>query len=294
MIKNDNIKGHIFALFTVLIWGITFVSTKVILKALSPIEIIIYRYVIGYICLWAMYPKKIEFMGFRQELPFILCGILGTSLYQSMENIALTYTQASNVSIIISCIPFFTGILAKFVFGEKIRKSFVVGFIIAIAGIILVNINGSVILKLNPLGDLLALIAALFWAMYTIVINFVNKKNINVLGATRRIFFYGVLSTIPLMFFGDFSLNSIYELKNPEIILNVLFLGIAASSVCFVTWNYAVKKIGSVKTSIYNYLNPVVTLIFSIIILDEKLGVLGFLGIILVILGLIISSGLKK
>ena len=292
--KNMTITGHIFALFTAFVWGITFVSTKVLLTELTAVEILFFRFILGYVSLWIMYPHKNPYCGIKNELLYMAAGICGTTIYQFLENTAISLTQASNVSIIVSVAPLFTGIAAWVVFKEKIKKSFVVGFVLAIFGIVLINFNGSVVLKLNPAGDLLAFGAALMWAIYTTLVKIINERNESVLGATRHIFFYGVLFIIPIMSVNGFNVSAFTALLNTKIILNIAFLGILASAVCFVTWNFAVKQLGVVKASVYIYLIPVITLIFSIFVLREKIGVIGIFGMLLVFLGLIISEYKRK
>lgn len=294
MIKNKMLTGHILALFTAFVWGITFVSTKILLTELSAVEILFYRFILGYAVLWLVYPHKYKFCGIKNELLFMTAGICGTTVYQYMENTALTFTQASNVSIIVSTAPLFTGIAAWFIFKEKPHKNFIAGFILAMLGIMLINYNGNVILKLNPTGDLLAFSAAVLWAVYTTLVRIINDKHYNILEATRHIFFYGIIFIIPLMIFDDFKISSLQSLINYKILLNILFLGVAASAICFATWNTAVKHLGTVKASVYIYLIPVITLIFSITILQEKAGLMGIGGMILVLLGLAASQYKKQ
>ena len=163
--KNPQAAGHLSALVTILIWGTTFISTKVLLVAFEPVEILFIRFVLGLIALVIVCPHRLRGTTPRQELTFAAAGLCGVCLYYLLENIALTYTLASNVGVILSVAPFFTALLSHIVFRgeEKLRPSFFGGFVLAMAGIALISFNGSA-LALNPLGDLLALLAALVWA----------------------------------------------------------------------------------------------------------------------------------
>ncbi|NLI94075.1 MAG: DMT family transporter [Peptococcaceae bacterium] len=139
------------AFFTILIWGTTYVSTKVLLESFSPIEILFTRFIMGYIALLIIYPHKLKTKSLHEELLFMGAGLCGITLYFLLENIALTYTLASNAGIIISIAPLFTAVFAHFfLHGEKLRPQFFLGFIIAITGIILIEFNGSFILNLIP------------------------------------------------------------------------------------------------------------------------------------------------
>ncbi len=294
MNNNKSLTGHLLALLSAFVWGITFVSTKVLLTELSAVEILFYRFLLGYTALWIVHPKKNEFKGFKNELLYAAAGISGTTIYQFLENTALSFTYASNVSIIVSTVPLFAGLIAVFIFKEKMDKKFFIGFFVAILGIVMINLNGSIVLKLKPTGDIMAIGSAMLWAVYTNFVNAINKRNQDVLCTTRHMFFYGVVFILPIMLFGDFEINSIKALAHPKILINILFLGVIASAVCFATWNEAVKHLGPVKSSVYIYLIPVITLIFSTAILHEKIGIAGIAGMALVLAGLVISGYKSK
>ena len=288
--SNEKRIGHLCALFTVFVWGITFISSKVLLEYLTPVEILFYRFIIGYISLWIFYPHTIKFDSYKYDIFAAVSGLSGLCLYQFFENSALIFTQASNVSILVSTVPFFTAIASRIVFGKKLTKCYFIGFFIAIAGVVMINYNANVILHLSPKGDILALSAAVIWGVYTVFTTLLNGSDKNIIGITRRIFFYGIVFVIILSFFTDFSFSSVVYLKEPAVLFNLLFLGAVASAICFVTWNFSLKILGSVQASTYIYLIPVVTVIFSLIILHEKVGILGIPGALIVILGLIISE----
>ena len=288
--KNRTATGHLAALITIIIWGTTFISTKVLLVDFQPVEILFFRFVMGYLALLLVYPHLLTGTSRKQELTFAAAGFCGICLYYLLENIALTYTLASNVGVIISVAPFFTAILTHlFLRGEeKLRANFFVGFIVAMAGIILISFNGSE-LRLNPTGDFLALLAAFVWACYAVLTKKISEFEYHTILTTRRVFFYGILFMIPALFLFDFKLE-LTRFVNPVYLLNIIFLGLGASALCFVTWNFAVKLLGAVKTSIYIYMVPVITVATSIIILHEKITLPAGIGIAFTLLGLLISE----
>ncbi len=289
MLKNQN-AGHLLALLTVFLWGTTFISTKVLLTGFQPVEILFFRFVIAIVVLTLASPKCIKGFDLRREGWFALAGLTGICLYYLMENIALTYTMASNVGVIVSIAPFFTAILGHLVFkdGEKLYGSFFIGFIVAMAGISLISFNGAE-LHLSPKGDILSVIAAAIWAVYSVCVKKIESYGYNTIVSTRRIFMYGIVFMIPaLIIFGfspDFTL-----LAQPKYMGNLLFLGLGASAVCFVTWNHALKLIGVIKASVYIYLAPVVTVIASFIVLHENITVMSAAGTLLTLAGLVISE----
>lgn len=288
--KNPKTSGHLAALITIVIWGTTFISTKILLTDFQPIEILFFRFVMGFLALLAAYPHRLKGIPRKQEPIFAAAGLCGICLYYLLENIALTYTMASNVGVIISVAPFFTAILSHlFVKSEdKLRINFLVGFIVAMAGIILISLNGSR-LELNPLGDILAVAAAFVWACYSMLTRKISSFGYPVILTTRRTFFYGILFMIPALFFFDFQ-TDLSRFADMTYLLNIIYLGLGASALCFVTWNYAVRILGAVKTSIYIYIVPVITLITSALILKEPITWISTIGTLLAVAGLCLSE----
>lgn len=288
--EQNKAAGHLSALLTILIWGTTFISTKVLLVDFQPIEILFFRFVMGLLALLVVYPHRMKGTTGKQELTFVFAGLCGVCLYYLLENIALTYTMASNVGVIISVAPFFTAILSHLLLkkDEKLRANFFIGFVVAMAGIALISFNGAR-LQLNPTGDLLALLAAFLWACYSILTRKISSFGYNTISTTRRVFFYGILFMIPALFLFDFKLE-LSRFANMTYLLNILFLGLGASALCFVTWNFAVKLLGAVRTSIYIYLVPVITVAASVLILHEPFTWMTGMGTVLTLAGLLLSE----
>lgn len=287
-------KGHISALITILIWGTAFISTKILLTDFKPIEIIFYRFSIGLLVLMIAYPRRLKWTTKKEELTFAVAGMCGITLYFLLENIALTFTAASNVGVIISVAPFFTAILANWLLDdEKPKSAFFIGFITAIIGISLISFNGITVLRLNPVGDILALSAAIVWAVYSILLRKISLFGHHTIQTTRRIFCYGLVILIPILLLFQFEWG-LERFVRPANTFNILFLGLGASALCFATWNFAVRILGAVKTSIYIYLVPVITVVTSVIVLSERVTWMSALGTILTLAGLFISGKKTK
>lgn len=290
MTSNKEVTGHVLAFITILIWGTTFISTKLLLISLTPVEILFFRFLIGLAVLMAIYPHRLKGTSRQQEMLFACAGLCGVTLYFLLENIALTFTLASNVGVIISIAPFFTALFSHFFLAaEKLKTNFFVGFAVAMAGIILINFNGNMVLKLNPVGDLLAGLSALVWAVYAILTRKISHFGYHTIQTTRRIFCYGIVFMLPALFFLPFEWR-LERFAQPGLLFNILFLGIGASATCFVTWNTAVKRLGAVKTSIYIYMVPAITVVTSVIILKEKITWIAACGTLLTLAGLFISE----
>ena len=289
--KQKSIAGHLTALFTVMIWGTTFISSKILLQDFTPVEVLFYRFVLGLVALMVVYPKAMKGTTWKQELLMAVGGLSGITLYYLLENIALTYTMASNVSVIVSTAPIFTVLFCNMLYRDEKRTGlkFFVGFFITMAGIWMISFNGAA-LQLNPLGDFLSLLAAIMWGIYSAVYKKITEFGYPVIQTTRRMFFYGVLFMIPFLFFMDFEFD-ITGFANPVYLLNILYLGFGACALCFLTWNYAVTKLGAVKSSFYIYLVPVITVVMSSIILKEEMTIIAIIGTVLTIVGLFVSEG---
>ena len=282
--------GHIIALFTVIVWGTTFISTKILLFDYSPLEILFCRFALGFLVLCLAKPRRLKTKGWVEDKYLIAAGLCGITLYFLLENIALQYTYASNVCLILALVPFLTALISKFVLGEDtLTKTFFTGFVCAMAGMLLIIYNGSVILKLNPLGDVLAFLAGVVWAIYSVLLRKISTFHYDTILCTRNIFGYGLILMIPAFFFFDTTFD--FSLLNDDVNLyNLLFLGIIASALCFGTWSLAVNILGPVKTSMYIYISPVVTLLTSALILDEKITLVAIAGTLFILTGLIISG----
>ena len=280
--------GHIFALLTVLFWGSTFICTKVLLDSFSAVQILVARFLIAYAACWVVRPKWIKPV-IKDELGFLALGVLGDSLYSLMENVAIDLSTASNVSILVTVAPVFTLILAHiFTKDEKANAKLAAGSVIAFLGVVLVVLNGSMVLKLGAWGDLLAIGAALCWAVYSIIVKlFVDRFDPIVL--TRKMLFYGALTAIPMALIEGKPVNLAAFLE-PGMLVSILVLGLLGSCVCFILWNGAIKRLGVITTSNYIYFIPFVTVAVAAIVLKERITAMALIGAVLIISGVVFCT----
>ncbi len=290
-LSDKKFTGHIFALVTIIVWGSTFITTKMLLSEFTPVQIMLCRFAIAYVVLWLIRPKA-EKTTFKDELLFLAMGIFGCTLYFITENTALKYTLASNVSIIVAGAPIITAILAHFfIKSEKFSRNTAFGFIVAFAGVVLVVFNGQFVLKLNPAGDALSLGAAFLWAVYSVILRTCVVR-FNSVMLTRKLMFYGFVTALPIALIqGD---RMPFEaFAKPDMLFCILFLGVIGSGICYVLWNKAIYRLGVVTTNNYIYINPFVTLVTGGIFLKEPITVMGVIGAMLIISGVVISSKKK-
>ena len=288
--ERKQVAGHVLACGTQIMWGATFVSSKVLLQYFLPSEVLFVRVVLAFLALLIVYPHYMKLENPRQELVFAGAGLFGIVLYFMLENTALTLTYASNVGIIVACAPFFVALMVGIFFkNEKSGIFFFIGFVIAMAGVIMISMSGQKSFNLNPLGDGLAFVAMISWGAYSALVKKIGEWDYPTIAVTRRIYFYGIVFLIPVLIYQKASWN-ISLIHDPQVVGNFLFLGLGASATGFLLWNLATKWIGAVKTSVYIYVSPVVTVVLSVFLLHEKMTAASVVGSALIFVGLIVSQ----
>ena len=321
-------KYHLVAFLTVAIWGSTFVFTKMLLQAgLSPAQIFTLRFLIAYILLLgysllrqrvSVSPPKLGGVrgglnkrwfchSWRDELLMVALGLTGGSVYFLAENAAMLFTTATNTSLIVCSCPLFAMLLFALFFrqSEKITRIQALGSLIAFLGMAVVVLNGHFVLHLSPLGDLLAFGACLCWAVYSLLMK-AAVSGYSSLFITRKVFIYGLLTIIPYYIIvpseASIFFSSPFHLFTFSTILNLLFLGVVASMLCYLTWNWVIGKLGPVIATNWVYFNPITTILFAwwlltILfawwLLDEKITIWFLLGSALILLGMYLADKKK-
>lgn len=289
--KSREIKSllpWIAAVFVVAIWAETFISSKVLLaNGLEPADIFFFRFLLAYIFMWPLSRGRVLAGSFADELRLALLGIFGGSLYFLAENSALDFSTASNVAILVGSAPLMTALLVSiFHKEERMSPRQLAGSAIAFAGMALVVLNGKFVLKLNPIGDALALGAALTWAVYSLIIRKISDRY-DVRFITRKVFFYGLL-TILLYFLLVEPLHFDTEIMSrPAVWGNLVYLGVVASLLCFVLWNWALGKLGTVRTTNLIYGQCFFTMVIAHFALGEEITWMAVLGTVVLIAGMI-------
>lgn len=284
--KAPGILVYVTAFAIVVIWGCTFVQTKLLINAgLRPDEIFLFRFVLAYLLMLPFSGKRLWLGNWKDELLALALGLTGGSLYFITENYALAYGYCSNVSLIVCLTPLITALIVGcFYPGERMDRKGLLASLVAFAGMALVVFNGNFILKLSPLGDILALAACLCWALYTLIIKRLQDKYSNML-ITRKVFGYGLLTILPLLCVNGVDWGMLAS-GGATVWGNILFLGCVASMLCFLGWNRCLEKIGSVRATNLLYLNPVVAITTSALVLGERVTWVAILGAVLILAGL--------
>lgn len=286
---------YFIALMVVTIWGSTFVSSKVLLNAgLMPADIFFYRFFMAYFIMLSVSHKKMLADNLKDELTFLGLGLMGGSIYFLTENMALSYSTSANVSILVCTTPIITAcVLAIFYKNERMKLRQIIGSIIAFLGVTLIVLNGQLILHLNPLGDVLALSAATTWAFYSLFMKRVMGRYKPEF-ITRKIFFYGVLTILPYFAIVQPLDTDTSLLFKPYVLGNLIFLGVIASSLAYLMWNWALREIGTVRASNLLYTQTLVTMVLGSIVLGERITIMAISGVAVLFLGVILAVKTPK
>ena len=243
---------HLVALVVVGIWGVTFINSKILLQhGLTPHEIFELRFLLAYVCIWFISPRKWFADSWKDEFLMVVLGITGGSFYFLAENTAVGLTYVNNVSFIITTNPLITTFLSIWLLHNvKPTRNLLLGSLVAILGVALVIYNGSFVLRLNPLGDILTLLAGFSWAVYSLLIKNVSGRY-DITFITRKVFGYGLLTMLPVFLVSPWQ-SSLNTLADPVVWGNLLFLGFIASFACFALSLYLSSSVKSFSASIYS------------------------------------------
>ena len=275
---------HVIAILVIIAWGASFPCTRLLLDAgISPTEIFVYRSAIAYLGLLVFSRFKISYWGWKDEALAVLCGLTGGAMYFVLQNIALKLTLLSDVVIVIAVNPLLTTILAAiFLKDEHFSLKVLLGSMVAFAGVAVVTFRDGFVWGDGLLGSWLAFLAALSWAFYCIILKRVQGRH-STLSITRKVMLYGTICAIPVMFFEP--TTPISTLLRTDVLFNMLFLALVCSMAAFFIWNLVIKKIGAIRSSNYLYLDPIVSIIMGVILLNERVGIVAVVGCALVLLG---------
>ena len=278
----------------ILVWGISFLNTRVLLDAgLTPTEIFVARFTIAYLSLLVICRFKVRYTGWRDELLFVVCGVAGGSAYFIAENTALELTLISDVAVLVSIAPLTTALMgAIFYRDERITLLTGVGMVIAFIGSVMLALKDGFVWGDSVLGDLLAMLAALVWAFYSMALKKLNRTY-TTLFITRKLFFYGVLSALPLLAMEETRI-SMDVLRQPAVWGNLLYLGLVCSMAAYFIWGITVKRIGAVRASNYFYLSPIISMIAAAIWFGERTNAIAYVGCVLILAGVIMAEKFKR
>ncbi len=283
-----NIKAVLKALFAVIVWGASFVATKIALQYIPPTVLVWMRFSMGVIVLGlaVLLSKQFSLPKGRDWWYFALLGFLGITFHQWLQSTALVTAQASTTSWIVASSPIFMAILGVIFLKEYLVWYQVGGIILAALGVLIVVSKGDLsAISAGNFGDpggVLILISALNWAVFSTL----SRSGLKRHGPTLMMFY--------VMAFG-WLFSSILFLAGPGIQkisqipwdgwLAILFLGIFCSGIAYIFWYGALKVLPVAQTGAFLYIEPIITAIVAVIVIHEAISVASLTGGFAILLG---------
>jgi drug/metabolite transporter (DMT)-like permease len=285
---NNNSNASIKALFAVLVWGASFVAIKIVLKYVPPITLVWMRFAVGVVILGAAVGLRHQFSLPKPKdwLYFALLGFVGITFHQWLQSTGLVTSQATTTGWIVASMPIFIAILGWLVLKEKLNWLQTLGIILAAFGVLLVvthgNLGSLVSGKFGTPGDILILISAPNWAVFTIL----SRRGLKTYPAALMMFYVMAFGWMfsSVLFVAGRGWESIHNIATDGWIA-LGFLGILCSGVAYIFWYDALKVLPVAQVGTYLYIEPVVTVIVSFLLLNEKITLAGILGGVVILLG---------
>ncbi len=278
------------AVFTVVIWGGTFIATKIALQEVSPATIVWLRFGMGVIVLgFAVQLRKQFSIPKRTEwLYFALLGFIGVTFHQWLQANGLKTAQATTTAWIVATTPVFIALLGWLVLKEKLGMIRVAGIAIAALGVLLIvsqgNLGGLFEGRVGTIGDLLVAISAPNWAVYTIL----SRRGLGRHPAALMMFYvmlFGWLFTSVWIFGFGPGLSEIGRLD----LLGwgaILGLGILGSGLAYIAYYDALQVLPASQLGVFLNIEPLVTTTLAALLLAEPITLTVVLGGAIIILGI--------
>lgn len=283
--------AHIEAMLTMIIWGLSYLSIRIVVQEVSPTLSAFYRLLLASIILFVLkkmkYPKDKVLKEDKWKMA--LSGLFGVSLYFFFENYSVAFTSASNVAILISSIPVFTIISQRVIFKEKFTVSKVSGTILSVLGIVIIILSKEKIslFSKGTLGDLMALGAALCWVIYNVITS-KFKGDYKSITITAYQSILGCIFLSPSLFLEPITFPSF------KVALNLIYLAIFCSCIAYIIYIDCLEKLGATVLTTYINLQPIISLVAAAILIKEHITTWQVLGSIVIILGVFLVSFQNK
>jgi len=276
------------ALLAVIVWGASFIATKVGLRDVSPITVVWLRFAMGVVILGIAVAARKQFAWPKRGewFYFALLGFLGITFHQWLQSTALTTSRASTTAWIVATTPVFMALLGLLVLKEKLSWLQASGILLATLGVLLVVSDGDLaslsFSQFGQPGDILVLISSFNWAVFSAL----SRRGLATHPATRMMFFvmtFGWLFSTILFFTGP----GIREI--PQLTFNgwmgVAFLGVFCSGLAYIAWYDALQALPAAQLGAFLYLEPPVAVVVAAFILAESITWAALLGGGIILLG---------
>jgi drug/metabolite transporter (DMT)-like permease len=260
--------------FAVVVWGASFIATKVALADLSPITIVWLRFAMGVVILGIAVAMRRQFaLPSKNEWGyFALLGFLGITFHQWLQSNGLITSEASTTAWIVATTPVFMALLGWLVLKEGLDWVRISGILLAFSGVLVVVSDGNLALisigKFGAPGDVLILISAVNWAVFSTL----SRRGLKSYPASLMMFYVMSLGWLftSLLFIPTEGLSEISRLTTNGWI-GILFLGIFCSGLAYIAWYDALQMLSAAQTGVFLYLEPSVAVIVAAFILAEPI-----------------------
>lgn len=287
-VSTNKLLPYIEVLFAVVVWGASFIATKVALVELDPITIVWLRFAMGVVILGLTVALRGQLaLPKRSELGyFALLGFLGITFHQWLQSNGLITSQASTTAWIVATTPVFMAILGWLVLKEYLVWSKIAGILIAFAGVLVVVSDGDLsavsVGRFGAPGDVLILISSVNWAVFSTL----SRRGLRAYPAGLMMFYVMTLGWIftTLLFIPAGQPLAILELTSRGWIA-ILFLGVICSGLAYIAWYDALQALSAAQTGVFLYIEPLVAVIVAAVVLAEPITWGSLIG------GLIILTG---
>ncbi|MBO6535307.1 MAG: DMT family transporter [Balneolaceae bacterium] len=273
------------------IWALNFSIIKVTLEEIGPFAFNALRFVFAA----ALLIGVTKWRGFqvivdrKHLLPVIGIGMVGNLVYQVLFIVGVNYTNAANSAVILGTIPVWIALMAHLFTEEKLTTPKTLGIFFAFSGVGLIifgRSTGFSFSSTSALGDVIVLLSAVAWAAYTIL----SKKYLKEYNSTQYSAFISLIGVITLVLVG---IPDLLQTDYSSISLagygGILYSGLLSVGLAYLIWNRGVHKIGAVRTAAYQNLVPVLGVVFGVVLLNESLNLLQYLGSASVLVGIYLS-----
>jgi drug/metabolite transporter (DMT)-like permease len=285
---KNTITASIKALFTVIVWGASFVAIKIVLIYLPPITLVWMRFAMGVIIMAIAVGIRRQFIlpRSRDWLYFALLGFLGITFHQWLQSTGLVTSQATTTGWIVASMPIFIAVLGWLVLKEMLNWPKILGILLAAFGVLLVVTHGNLVSlvsgKFGTPGDILILISAPNWAIFTVL----SRRGLKTYPAALMMFFVMAFGWVfsSVLFVAGRGWVSIHNIA-ADGWLALGFLGVFCSGLAYIFWYDALKVLPVAHVGTFLYIEPVVTVIVSFFLLNEKITLVGILGGVIILLG---------
>lgn len=277
-------------ILTNIFWGASGVAVKVALDQLDIFEIVAYRFIAAAVVLLIitlLWKGRSALKVKRRDMPLLaLLAFLGIPLEFLLQVLSLANTSVTNFTLIFCLAPFFILYGSTFLTKERITGAKVLGTVLAFAGVAFVVLSEGTGLSANLLGDGVALLSCVIWAVYTVIGKPINQRYTTVT-VLNYVFIFGALEMLPFLLFSPLTVPMAFTSTTWT---SMVFLTVFCSLAAFFMYNNGVEKLPASTVGMFIYLNPLAGVLLAAIVLGETVTVFTFVGMAMIILGIFVSE----